>query len=115
MLEHGPFSLFQEIDELFGPADFGTQHPSSNPTESQPSNSEANDIADWVFLGGPSFREIAVLFGRKISARQLFLRGPHNEDPWALRAELGPEALNSYPAEADDAWMEEGPFEHASI
>lgn len=110
VLEHGPFSLFQGIDRLFGSGACDTQRPTSDPTGSQPGNGEVDDITDWEF-DGPSFHEIAGLTGGIISSQQLFLRGPHNEDPWFLRD--GP-ATKNYPAESYEASVGEEPFEYVS-
>lgn len=107
VLEHGPFSLFQEIDRLFGP---GACNPTSDPTGSQPGNGEVDDITDWEF-DGPSLREISRLSSERISSRQLFLRGSHDEDPWFLRDGA---VSNNYPAEIYEASVGEEPFEYVS-
>lgn len=106
VLEHGPFSLFQGIDSLFGLGTCDTQRPTSDPTGYQPGNGEVDDITDWEF-DGPSFHEIAELSDGIISSRQLFLRGPYNEDPWFLRDRP---ASKNHPAESDEASMEVEPL-----
>lgn len=83
VLGHGPFSLLREIDELFGSSANDAQRPISSSTEPQP---EVDDLRDWELLGGASLSEIAVLIDERISPRELFLRGSHTDDPWALRS-----------------------------
>lgn len=105
VLEHGPFSLFREIDELFG---LSAQQPISNSTESQ---LEVDNLKDWEILGGASLGEIAAMIDERISPMQLFLDS-HTEDPWVLRS--GVQAPNNYPVEGDEAWMSEEPSEYTS-